>query len=252
MAFAELHFSANNSLGRMHSAMVILPEKKTGPFPVLYLLHGMTDDHTAWLRRSNIDRHVEEYPLIVVMPDTERGWYSDALRDPSKRFESYIIQDLIPFVDSTFNTVADGSGRAVAGLSMGGYGALRLGMRHPDMFRLVHGFSSGFDFGRGHRADQPEMNLIYGDMPIGSDYDLHAVAKKLDKSKAPQIGFDTGVDDFVLDSNRSFDKCLTDLGIDHRYTEFPGNHNWDYWDEHIKLELPDIATKLGIKTASKD
>jgi putative tributyrin esterase len=251
MALAEIKFGPENSLHRMVSATVILPEKAVGPFPVLYLLHGMTDDHTAWTRKSRVESYVADLPLIVVMPDTERGWYSDALCDPSKQFESFITLDLIPFVDSTFQTVAARPGRAVAGLSMGGHGAVRLAFRHPELFTMAHGFSSGFDFGRGHRADNSEMNLIYGDEPIGSDWDLHAVAEKVDVKTLPKISFDTGVEDFVLQSNRDLTAVLKKLNIPHQYTEFPGSHNWDYWDEHIKLELPTIARELGIAPKAK-
>jgi enterochelin esterase-like enzyme len=160
MALAEFHFTSNNSLQRQMSAMIIVPEKKPGPFPVLYLLHGLSDDHTAWTRFSNVEMYVQSLPLIVVMPDTERGWYVDALHDPGKKFESMIIDDLVPFVDGAFRTTAAAEGRAIAGLSMGGYGALTLALKHPDMFCAAHGFSSGF--ARGGVAPKDEESRLVG------------------------------------------------------------------------------------------
>jgi S-formylglutathione hydrolase FrmB len=245
MALAEFHFTSKNNLGRQMSAMFIVPEKKTGPFPVLYLLHGMSDDHTAWTRWSNVDKYVENLPLMVVMPDTERGWYVDAARDPGKKFESMIIEDLIGFVDSTFQTVASRAGRAIAGLSMGGYGALSLAMKHPDMFRAAHGFSGGFDRS-WQAAPNDEFRLLFGDDPTGTDFDINILAGKLDVATMPSISFDCGIDDFTLEGNRSLHARLTDLGIPHRYTEYPGAHTWAYWNEHILGALPDLLAALEV------
>src|ERR1044071_6734116 len=99
----------------------------TGPFATFYLLHGLSDDHTIWLRRTSIERYVSSLPLIVVMPDGERGFYTDA--QEGFAFESAITKDLISFIDRTFPTKADRSGRAIGGLSMGGDGAVKLALK---------------------------------------------------------------------------------------------------------------------------
>ena len=247
MAICELHFSANNALQRMHSATVLLPEKKTGPFPVLYLLHGQSDDHTAWTRHSNIERYVADLPLIVVMPDTERGWYVDAARDPSRPFETYITRDLIPFIDATYRTRPERSGRAIAGLSMGGYGAFTLAAKHPDLFCAAHGFSSGFARGRQDLTDDSEFHLVFGDLPAGTDYDVFALMDKVAAQLAPtEFSFDCGIDDFTLDANRALHRHMASLGIPHRYEEYPGAHDWAYWNERILTALPQLIQKLGI------
>jgi putative tributyrin esterase len=245
MALAEFHFTSNNSLHRQMSAMLIVPEKKQGPFPVLYLLHGMSDDHTAWTRWSNIDKYVEKLPLIVVMPNGERGCYVDALRDPTKQYESMIVNDLVPFVDATFQTVPSRGGRVIAGLSMGGYGAITLAIKHPDLFCAAHGFSSGFARGSFAPPDD-EFKLIFGDDPTGSDYDLGALAAKIDVATMPQISFDCGVDDFTLSTNRWIDKRLTELSVPHTYTEYPGAHTWSYWNEHLLSALPPLLAALNV------
>jgi putative tributyrin esterase len=249
MAIAEFHFTANNSLHRMTSAMVLMPEKMAGPYPVLYLLHGRSDDHTTWTRRSNIDRYVEGLPLIVVMPNGERGWYADALLDPSKQFESLIIRDLIPFIDATFRTVPTRKGRAIAGLSMGGYGAMRLGLKHADLFGAIHCFSAAFGVVNGDRFQDEENRLTFGDEPIGSEFDLYALAHTVDKNAVPQIRFDCGRDDFLIDDNRDFAQHLTSLDIPHVFTEYSGAHSWPYWNEHILDALPPLLKALGISSS---
>ncbi len=247
MAICELHFSADSALQRMSSAMVLLPEKKSGPFPVLYLLHGQTDDHTAWTRNSNIARYVDNLPLIVVMPNTERGWYVNAARDPSRPFETYIIDDLLPFIDATFNTRADRSGRALAGLSMGGYGAFTLAAKHPELFCAAHGFSSGFARGRQDLTDDPEFRLVFGDKPAGTRYDIFALMEQVAKQSNPAaFSFDCGVSDFTIDVNRELHRHMASLGIPHIYEEYPGAHDWAYWNEHVLTALPRIARQLGI------
>ena len=246
MALANVHLSSNNSLKRAISATLIIPEKKRGPFPVLYLLHGLSDDHTAWTRFTNIERYVGDIPLIVVMPDSERGYSVDAVGDPSKRFESLIIDDLIAFVDQTFHTRAERSGRAIAGLSMGGYGALRLAFRHPDLFCAAHGFSSGFAFPTRGPMDA-EFRLVFGDGDAsGTDYDLFTLATKAKVESLPTLSFDCGVNDFSLAENRAFHSRLDDLSIPHSYTEYPGEHNWVYWNEHLLTALPGLLAALGV------
>jgi S-formylglutathione hydrolase FrmB len=133
MALLELRYFSQ-ALGKMTGAMVLAPEQEDlhGPFPVLYLLHGLSDDYTAWTRKSTIERQVQGLPLIVVMPDGGRGFYTDARQGFA--YDTAIAQELVGLIDRTFNTDARRAARAIAGLSMGGYGALRLALTHPDRF----------------------------------------------------------------------------------------------------------------------
>src|SRR5262249_2328675 len=128
----ELHFFSN-ALVKATAATVILPEgNHKPPFAVYYLLHGLSDDHTIWTRRTSIERYAANLPLIVIMPDGERGFYTDAKEGP--KFETAPIHDLIGFVDQRFQTKPERAGRCIGGLSMGGYGAVKLALKHPDMF----------------------------------------------------------------------------------------------------------------------
>ena len=245
MAFLAIqHFS--QSLTKACSMQVILPEAAEGPYPVLYLLHGLSDDHTIWHRRTRIEWYVRELPLAVVMPDGGRSFYCDAVNGPA--YESYIIKDVINFIDTHFNTQAERSGRVIEGLSMGGYGALKLGLKFPDLFCSVVSHSGGVAAGHKLRTDalSAEMALIYGDNPIGGKDDLWAIADRVPKEKLPAIRIDCGLDDFLLDDNRAFHEHLKKLEIAHEYEVFPGEHNWDYWDTHVQEGLKFHARSLGL------
>src|SRR5438045_2826240 len=151
MAFVHASFFSP-VLNKCSQMNVILPEKGNGPFPVYYLLHGLSDDYTIWHRRTSIERYVSELPLIVVMPAGYRGFYTDAEQGPA--YGRYMIEDVIGFVERTFPASSKRSARCVGGLSMGGYGALRLGLAHPNMFVSANSHSGACDVGRGH--SQPE------------------------------------------------------------------------------------------------
>jgi S-formylglutathione hydrolase FrmB len=238
------------AIGRMSGFRVIVPERKTGPFPTLYLLHGLSDDHTAWTARTSVERYVEDLPLIVVMPNGQRGWYTDAVNKPSEGFETYIARELVGFVDATFPTIAARGGRALAGLSMGGYGALKLALKNPDLFCAAHSFSGAVDMSSRNLNDNTqwvkELKLVFGDVIAGTPNDLFALTKDGDPATRPAISFDCGVKDFLIEDNRRFHAHLNALGIDHVYAEYPGDHNWEYWDTHIQDALPWIARQLGI------
>jgi len=265
MAVCEMKLKSAPALNRMSAFMALLPEGVPGPFPVLYLLHGYSDDHTGWTRRSSIERYVDQYPMIVIMPDGGHGWYSDALTMPYSQYDTYITKELMGFVDTMFPTIAERRGRAVAGLSMGGYGALKLAVKHPELFCAAHSFSgapliaskdeNGSSKRRGGDENSPwsvEQRLIFGDKPKGGPDDLLKLYVEADPKTLPSISLDCGVDDFLIEDNRQFTAYLTENKIPHLYEEFPGAHDWAYWDTHIQSVLPRIAERFGIKTATVD
>ena len=253
MAICELHFNSLPSVGKMTSAMAIVPEGKTGPFPVFYLLHGLSDNHTAWTRRTSIERYVQELPIIVVMPNGERSFYTDALGISNAAFETYIMRDLIGFVDSTLQTIPTREGRVIGGLSMGGYGAMKLALKHPDMFCAAVSHSGAL--GRANDLTQDdgsawsrEVRAIFGANPQGGDNDLFALATRIDRAKLPALRIDCGVDDFLIEHNRSFHAHLNSLNIAHEYEECPGEHDWSYWDTHVQEAIAFFVRQLGITT----
>ena len=255
MAFCELKYFSP-SLQRHLAADIIVPEGKKGPYPVLYLLHGLSDDHTIWQRRTSIERYVSGYPLIVVMPDTGRGWYTDAIE--GQAYETSITGDLINFVDTTFRTKARANGRCLAGLSMGGYGAVKLALKRPDLFQAAASHSGALGIGtatfkpedakdENERRWLTEMSRIFGANPADTDNDILFLAKKADIQQRPALYIDCGTDDFFLHSNQWFHEQLQLLDYSHEYIERPGAHNWEYWDLHIQESLRFVLPHVGIK-----
>lgn len=194
-----------------------MPGAGTPPFAVLYQLHGASDDHRAWLYKSNLLRAVDGLPLVVVLPSGENSYYVDA-------FERMIVDDLAVHVGRTFR-VRDGRA-AIGGLSMGGYGAIRLGLKHPDRYASIFAHSSR--------------------LPVsGDDYDVEVIAAGLDRATMPALAFDCGVDDHLIDDSRRFHARLDALGLPHRYFEHAGAHTWDYWDRHLGDAIAHHRRVLG-------
>lgn len=250
MAFCEFHMTQDNSLKKMVSFNALVPEGKKGPFPVLYLLHGMSDNYTAWTRRTPIERYVQGLPLIVVMPDGDRSFYCDAVERPTWQYDTFVSSDLVSFIDQTFNTIAEREGRAIAGLSMGGYGAVKLALKHPDVY--CAGISYSGAVLAANRSETPDWSpskdwsAIFGANPSGGPDDTVALAKKIDKAKAPALWIDCGVDDFLIEENRKFHGLLADLQLPHEYFEHPGAHSWEFWDGAIQRTLPWLTGILAI------
>jgi S-formylglutathione hydrolase FrmB len=242
---------------------VVVPPGK-GPFPVLYLLHGLSDDHTIWHRRTSIEWYVEGRNLIVVMPDGGRSFYCNDPRPAGLAYEDHMAKDVVEFVDETFPTIATRRGRAIAGLSMGGYGAVMLALRHPDVFCAAcsHSGAVGFCHSR-HEID----GIDPADILPRDRYDCHRLAagilgaashdrkgagilasrdrKGAGKTTMPALRIDCGTEDFLLEENRAFHAHLTKLGFEHVYEEYPGEHTWEYWDEHIRQSLDFVLERLA-------
>jgi S-formylglutathione hydrolase FrmB len=255
MAFAELKFFSK-ALEKATAADILLPESKLdGPFPVLYLLHGLSDDHTIWQRRTSIERYVQNLPLIVVMPDGGRGFYTDA--EQGMACETAIVRDLVEYVDTLFRTKANRTGRCLAGLSMGGYGAAKLALKYPDRFCAAVSHSGALGFGHWPLKPAPdkpfdtEFARVIGVNSPGGPNDLHALAAKLPQKQRPALRIDCGTEDFLLEANRAFHAHLDTLKFAHEYQEFPGGHTWAYWDLHIQEALTFLTAHLGLAKLQK-
>ncbi|MCA1595971.1 MAG: esterase family protein [Chloroflexi bacterium] len=250
MAFCELHFFSK-SLGMATSANVILPESRLeGPFATFYLLHGLSDDHTIWERRTSLERYVQDLPLMVVMPNGGRGFYCDA--KVGMAWESSLIKDLIPYVDTVFKTKGARGGRCIGGLSMGGYGAAKLALKYPDLFcsAVSHSGAVAFahkpmpvDSGDSRAA---EFSRIVGENPVGGPDDIFALAEKLDAAARPALRIDCGTEDFLIEDNRAIHAYLEKIGFPHEYAEYPGEHNWAYWDIHVQEAIAFHTRNLGL------
>src|SRR4051794_17415833 len=239
MAFATINYFSR-SLRKASSFNVVFPDDPATPRPwsAFYLLHGLSDDHTIWMRRTSIERYVAGLPLVVVMPDGGRGWYTNAAKPPGLAYEDDLIKDVVGLVERTFPVKAERAGRAIGGLSMGGYGAGKLGLKHHEMFASVNSHSGALRFLPGDPARStglsPEFSRIFGDKPEGGPEDPFAIVEKLDHGRIPAMRIDCGTEDFLLDQNRAFHALLEKMRIPHEYQEFPGGHNWAYWDDHVR------------------
>jgi putative tributyrin esterase len=242
MALIECRFFAE-ALQKHTALTVILPVGPKGPFPVLYLFHGLSDDHTTWSRRTAIERHLAGLPLAVVMPDGGRWWYADG---PEKqKYESHILKDVIPFIEATFPVKKGPKGRAIAGNSMGGYGAIKFGLKHPRLFAAACSHSGAFWAGHECMPEFVETVRLFGESPAGGPGDLFTMAEKARGAALPAMRIDCGKKDFCLKFNRAFHRHLTRLGIRHEYKENPGGHNWECWDEQVKGTIAFVLKAVG-------
>lgn len=208
------------ALDRAVTYTALVPAAGEPPFPVLYQLHGASDDHRAWLHKSSLLRYVEGLPLVVVLPSGENSYYLDA-------WERLVVDDIPAHLARTFR-VREGRA-AIGGLSMGGYGAIRLGLLHPDRYASIFAHSSHL------RASSDELK------------DVGAVAARIDRTQLPALAFDCGVDDHLIEDSRRFHARLEALGLPHEYREHPGAHTWDYWDRHLPEAIEHHARVLGLR-----
>ncbi|MDE3136123.1 MAG: esterase family protein [Acidobacteriota bacterium] len=264
--YETVQFKAAHLGGKRVSFNLILPRdyaSHQGNFPVLYLLHGYAGNYTDWVRLTGIARYACAYEEIIVMPDAENGWYVNNYADPSMQWESYVIDDLIPYVDSHYRTVAERGGRAIAGLSMGGYGALYLGLKYRNLFSAVASLSGVVASAELARRDPEVWKMIGEKMPkmkktLLDDFgplsnparkreDPFRLIRALAPQERPALFFAIGESDPFLQENRKFAALLSSLKIPYRYREVPGGHEWKVWDEEIQpvlaLEAPIIGAR---------
>lgn len=251
MSWCDFHWFSK-TLVKHVSSYVLLPEVGEPPFAVFYLLHGLSDDHTIWMRHTRIESYCQTLPLIVVMPDGGRGFYTKNEQGPD--YEDYLVNELPQVIERSFPARPDRASRCIGGLSMGGYGALRTALAHPDRYVSANSHSGAVLW--GSREPDPtrgseftnEMKRIFGVNPVGSRHDLQSLVQKVPAAERPALRIDCGDEDHQLADNRALHAQLQQLGYDHEYAEFPGDHNWRYWDQHIRAALLFHARhlKLGV------
>lgn len=248
---ALLHVTIDSKvLERETQLEVILPETPRGQIgmhsvsarscPTLYLLHGMSDDHTIWQRRTSIERYAAQYGLAVVMPGTDLGWYTDM--QEGEGYFTYISQELPAICRDLFPQMsARREDTWAAGLSMGGYGALKCALRAPQTFGRAVSLSGAPDI--THMPDETYWRDIFGPKEhiAGSFNDLFAAASELPATQRPPLLMWCGTEDKLLECNRAFRDHLLRLGYDITYYESEGCHAWEWWDMHIQAALKWLA-----------
>jgi S-formylglutathione hydrolase FrmB len=258
----------SHTLGLSTSMTVILPlwgpvtrdnrPRNRKPYPVLWLLHGMSDDHTIWQRRTSIERYAETLGIAVVMPAVARSFYTDMAS--GLPYWTFISEELPGVAHSIFPLSEARRDNFVAGLSMGGYGAFKLALRHPERFAAAASLSGALDINAliarkprdPSRSQADEKRWIFGDLKKvpGSNNDLLALAEKVAAAKGPKPPLYQwcGTDDFLYADNLAFRDRAQQLGLDLTYEEGPGAHEWVYWDQQIQRVLAWLPLRRETKT----
>lgn len=248
MAFLEMNYRSA-ALNMWVSVNVILPEEaRNNPdatYKTLYLLHGLSDDHTGWMRRTSIERYAAEYGIAVVMPGVNRSWYTDTA-DGAKWF-TFVTTELPQVCRGYFRGMSDKrEDNLIAGLSMGGYGAIKAALSFPDRFGGCAALSGALDIADPERKiSLAEWRGIFGfDLQsstelYGTQHDIFALAKnnKAQGLPFPKLYHWCGQGDRLIGCNRNFDALLTKLEVPHVFEESEGTHTWKWWDLHIQDAL---------------
>ena len=220
--------------------------KRRSKYRTLYLLHGHSDDHTAWQRWTSIERYVEGLNLVVVMPAVHLSFYTDMVY--GGRYLQFISEEVPAVLRDLFSLSPRREDNFVAGLSMGGYGALKLALTYPDRYAAAASLSGAVDIrevvnAHGDRNDKAwlaDMRNVFGDLSKvpGSKHDLFTLARKVSRGKTkPRLYQCCGTEDHLYADNLRFRDFAQKLPLDLTYEEGPGGHDWDYWDKMIQHAL---------------
>jgi len=248
-------------LAREVSYRIILPadykqsEKKR--FPVIYLLHGRGGNYKDWTNLTKITQYSFSYNFIIVMPDGgKESWYADNVNLPNENYESYFINELIPEIDAKYRTLAVRQNRIIAGLSMGGYGAVKFGLKYPDKFVLAGSFSGAMDAvvkTQNYKHLIKSVADVFGEenSQARKDNDIFKIINEASSEKIKEFPFlfiDCGTEDHQFQSNRDFVALLTDKKVPHEYRQMPGVHNWAFWDSEVQEFLRVAGKMMSQKT----
>ena len=229
-------------------------------YPVVYLLHGgsgaFSDWHQKVTEKGIVNQLAEEHKVLIVTPGVgPASYYYDSPLLDSVRYETYMTQELIPFIDKNYRTLAQKESRAITGLSMGGHGAITLAAKHPTLFIAAGSMSGvmnidtdlwkvGEDFRNLRKKGQIEMlGPINYQGPLFNTYTAVGLVDQL-KSQKVSLIIDCGVDDFLIETNRQMHSLLMEKKVAHEYIERPGAHTWNYWTEALPVQFFFLSKSL--------
>ena len=233
----------SNSMHKIIKAVVITPDSykiRSKRFPVVYLLHGYDGWYSNWIIRApELKNYADSDQLIIVCPDgAKSSWYLNSPVDTAYRYETHVSKEVVGFIDQNYRTIADKKHRAITGLSMGGHGALFLGLRHSDVFGAAGSMSGGVDL----KESKNRFDIIkrIGDtITHAKEWHDLSVINLIEKYPHTRlkIYFDCGDRDIFIACNRSLHQKMLQLKIPHEYIERSGQHDWNYWRSSIPLQL---------------
>lgn len=249
MSLINIKF-ASEVLGRNTDINVVIPQRSTSgeigiknnakdkQYKTLLLLHGLSDDNTIWLRRTSIERYATERGIAVVLPSADRSFYTDMKY--GDKFYTYISSEVLKIAREYLPLSYKREDNFVAGISMGGYGALKIGLRNPDKFSACAGLSSVVDVKKLIKCHASQLlECVFGAEGIVPDQDdlFKLVEKCENETQKPRIYMGVGKQDFLYEENVLFKEFIKKKGFDFTYKEAKGAHNWEFWDEHIQHVL---------------
>lgn len=233
--------------------------------PVLYLLHGLFGRFDDWIERTGIVTQAAGHDLIIVTPEGGDGWYSDSATADEEKFESHLTLELLPEIENRYRTISERRGRAIAGLSMGGYGAFKMAVKRPDLWNFAASFSGAFD--PAERSDdtpgfdwenlKPSILRAFGGAASKERFnnDLFKLVEELPAESIPALPFfyfDCGDEDGFLQANKRLANVMTERGIIHKFQVISGGHDWTYWGDRVCALLSMADERLAPVEAIKE
>ena len=230
------------SMNKNIKAVVITPEhnNKNTSFPVVYLLHGYSGSYKSWITDApEIANYADQWGIMIVCPDGGfNSWYMDSPEQRDVRYETYMINELVPWIDKHYRTVASPEGRAITGLSMGGHGALYLALRHQDVFGAAGSMSGGVDL-RPFPENWELKEKLGPQSKFPERWEENSVINLVHLLSPNKLALivDCGVDDFFYQANLNLHNKLLARNIPHDFISRPGGHTWDYWQNAVQYQL---------------
>jgi S-formylglutathione hydrolase FrmB len=250
MAIAKFNLYSE-TLGTQQDVTVVLPKPEhTKNSAVLYLLHGLLDGQDSWLQRSRVVEYAEQYRLIVVMPNAQRSFYTN--QQQGYAWRDWVEAELPAAIEQWFG-LSQPVSRHIAGLSMGGYGAMKLGMSHPERFQSIGSFSGVLHLAA--IAHYPEIDQVINDIELAfgsienianSENDLTTL---IANKPLPFVYITCGLDDGLIAGNRFLVNILAEQGAEVVYQEVEGGHSWNVWDKNIADFLAELSARKLIEPA---
>ena len=247
----------SGALNREMRYRVIVPagyDTSDTRYPTLYLLHGLYGDFTNWSAQTRIVEYAKGLNLIIAMPDAGNSWYADSATKPADKFETYFIRDFITEIEARYRTLPEARARAVAGLSMGGYAAIKFSLKFPGTFSFVGAMSAALDAPGDLEERHPEflegLRTVFGERgnSARAQNDVFLLLSSARTAGLPYFDLDCGSDDMFLMVNRKFAARLQEQKVPYEAHEFPGDHNWRYWDAAIERFLATLTRRnFGVR-----
>lgn len=245
MGLHIIHWRSN--VIQKNTVMNVLVPEGPPPFPAIYLLHGLTGDSHVWTRFHNLERVMRDQPAVVVMPDADRSFYANDPRPGGLAYEDYVCEEVRAYVERVFPVIRERRARACVGLSMGGYGALLLAIKHPDLYCAAASISGSTYYGHDMtgRHEDDDVGALGRSLPRETNDVFYLTQHMASVSEPLALRLSCGTEDHLHDTNVAFHEHLLSLGIAHEWIEHPGAHDDSTWDVQLPLALHWALGRMG-------